>query len=152
MTNFRLITNKTRRANMNTFRVTVFLLALALSGGCASVVPEGLDLGCSGAQAKRINIVYKRHDSISVRPSKREVTRGEGIVFKVVGDKSRDFETRGTTGPGPFNWLDVTGTGGTERDPKYYFVCVDKDQIRGDYEYIIEIVGVGILDPAVHVK
>jgi hypothetical protein len=137
---------------MNTIRTAVFLIALALSGGCASVVPEGLNLGCAGAEAKRINIVYKRHDSISVKPSIREVTRGEGIVFKVVGDKSRDFETRGTTGPGPFNWLDVTGTGGTERDPKYYFVCVDKDQIRGDYEYIIEIVGVGILDPAVHVK
>jgi len=137
---------------MNTIRTTVFLLALALSGGCASVVPEGLDLGCAGAPAKRITIVYKRHDKITVAPSRRDVTRGEGIIYKVVGGESRDFKTRGTKGPGSYGWLDVTGSGGTQKDPEFFFVCVDKDQTPGYYEYEIEVDGVGKLDPVVQVN
>lgn len=137
---------------MNMIRTAVFLIALSLSGGCASVVPDELDLDCAGATAKRITIVYKRHDSITVAPSSRDVIRGEGIKLKVVGDKARDFETKGKKGPGPYSWLNVTGIGGTEKDPKFYYVCVDKDQTPGDYEYEIKVDDVGTLDPVVQVR
>ena len=135
---------------MNTFRATVFLLALVLSGGCASVAPDGTE--CAGVRAKDITIKYQRHNKITVAPPRREVTRGEAIRYKVVGGEPRNFTTSGVKGPGSFSWLDVAGVGGTEKEPKYYYVCVDSNQTLGDYEYEIEVDGVGKLDPIVQVR
>ena len=132
---------------MITIRATAFLTALSLSGGCASVAPEGSE--CEGAVLKKINIVYQRHSKITVAPPTREVQRGEAIDYRVKGPESRAFKARGTTGPGPYGWLDTTGSG--EPGGKSHIVCVDKDRTPGEYEYVIEIEGVGKLDPVVHV-
>jgi hypothetical protein len=139
---------------MNTIRATVFLLALSLSGGCASFAPEGLDLDCEGRPVKVIRISYKRHDNIKVRDPIVNVNRGEAINYKVTGPQNtqnRTFNAKGTSGPSSFGWLDkVNGSGGPGGISN--FICVPDDQIEGDYNYEIEIVGVGKLDPTVHVN
>ncbi len=137
---------------MNTIRTTVFLLALSLSGGCATVVPEGMDLTCEGAKLRQINIVYQRHSKITVAPSVKDVNRGEAINYKVKGPKSRAFKARGTKGPSSaeVDWLDATGSG--EPSGRSHIVCVPNDQETGKYEYEFEIDGVGNLDPVVRVN
>jgi hypothetical protein len=140
---------------MNTIRATVFLLALALSGGCATVVPDGLDLKCEGAKVRKIKINYKRHGTINVSPSERKVARGEAINYRVKGAKSRAFKAKGTKAPNAsasFAWLNASGKGGTDWNGNSHFVCVPDDQELGIYEYVIEIEDVGTLDPTVHVN
>jgi hypothetical protein len=136
---------------MNTIRATFFLIALTLAGGCASVAPKGTK--CAGADLKKINIVYQRHSKITVAPSRRVVERGQAIDYRVKGVESRAFKAKGTKGPGSasYGWLDAQGEGGTTGDGNSHIVCVDRDQDPGDYEYLIEIDGVGALDPVVHV-
>jgi hypothetical protein len=138
---------------MNTIRATVFLLALILSGGCVSVVPKGMNLACESRPITPIKISYKRHSNIKVRDSdsKVYVKAGDAINYIVTGPEIRTFNAKGTSGPGPYSWLDVTGGSGEPRG-KSHIKCVPEDQATGDYEYEIEIVGVGTLDPTVHVN
>ena len=140
---------------MNTIRMAVFLISLALFGGCATVVPEGLDLDCEGAKVRTIKIKYKRHGKITVSPTKREVARGEAIDYRVKGPTSRAFEAKGTKAPdasASFAWLDASGKGGTGWFGNSHIVCVPDDQARGNYEYLINIGDVGTLDPVVRVQ
>jgi hypothetical protein len=138
---------------MNTIRATVFLTALSLSGGCATVAPE--ESGCEGATLRNINIVYQRHSKITVAPPKKKVHRGDAINYKVKGTESRTFKAKGTKAPpnssASFTWLNATGKGGTVGDGNSHIVCVPDDQESGDYEYLIEIEDVGTLDPVVRV-
>ena len=138
---------------MNTIRMTVVLLALTLFGGCASVVPTGMDLECVGKPVTPIKISYKRHSNIKVRDrdSKVFVNAGEAINYIVTGPKIRTFNAKGTIGPGSNSWLNVTGGSGGPGG-KSNIKCVPANQATGDYEYEIEIVGVGKLDPTVHVN
>ncbi len=101
---------------MNTIRATVFLIALTLAGGCASVAPA--ESNCAGAVSKKINIVYQRHSKITVAPSRRVVERGQAIDYRVKGVESRTFKAKGTRGPGSasYGWLDAQGEGGTTGD------------------------------------
>jgi hypothetical protein len=136
---------------MNTNRATVFLIALCLSGGCASVAPEDSD--CEGAKLRQITIVYQRNSKITVSPPKKDVDRGDAINYKVRGPEARPFKAKGTKAPNAsasFAWLDATGSG----DPsgRSHIVCVPADQATGNYEYVIEIEGVGTLDPVVRVN
>ena len=139
---------------MNTIRATVFLLALALSGGCATVAPEDSD--CEGAKLRNITIVYQRHSKITVAPPRKEVDRGDAINYIVTGTESRVFKAKGTKAPpnssASFAWLNATGKGGTARSGNSHIVCVPVDQEPGIYEYMIEIEDVGTLDPEVHVN
>ena len=134
---------------MNTIRATGFLISLSLSGGCA-VVPDGMDLDCEGAKLRQITIVYQRHSKITVAPSVKVVHPGEAINYKVKGPMSRVFEARGTSGPSSYGWLDASGSG--EPSGRSHIVCVPVDQAHGQYEYEIEIVDVGKLDPVVQVN
>ena len=138
---------------MNTIRMTIFLLALSLSGGCASVAPAGVD--CAGASVKTIKINYKRHNNIMVVPPKLNVKPGDAIDYKVKGSASRTFKAKGTKAPSAsasFAWLDKSGKGGTVGDGESHIVCVPANQDPGEYEYLIEIEGVGTLDPVVRVN
>ena len=132
---------------MNTIRTFVFLVALSLASGCASVAPE--DSKCHGATVKKITIVYQRHDRITVAPSVRHVNPGDAIEYKVTGPVRRNFKAEGTSGPASYSWLDVTGEGGPGGISN--IVCVPVGQVTGDYEYMIEIDNVGKLDPVVRV-
>ena len=132
---------------MNTIRTVVFLVALSLSCGCASVAPA--DSKCPDATLKKITIVYQRHNKITVAPSVRRVDPGDAIEYNVTGPASRNFKAKGTSGPGPYGWLDVTGEGGPGGISN--IVCVPAGQLTGDYEYMIEIDNVGKLDPVVRV-
>ena len=134
---------------MYTIRTAVFLIALSVSYGCASVAPDGLK--CAGKPTETIKIKYKRHSSISTDDPEVWVQAGHAINYKVQGPKSRAFKAKGTKGPGSasYGWLDATGSG--EPGGKSHILCVPAGQARGTYEYLIEIDGVGTLDPTVHV-
>ena len=136
---------------MNAIRTTVFLLALALSGGCTSLAPNGLDLPCAGKPETKIRISYKKNNSIVVKDPYVEVNPGEAIKYKVTGPIKRTFNAKGTSGPSSFGWLDMEkGEGGPGGRPNY--ICVPDNQKDGEYTYEIEIVGVGTLDPKVQVN
>jgi hypothetical protein len=135
---------------MNTIRATFFLVALSLSGGCASIVQEGSGLDCPGATVRQITIVYQKHSKITVAPPRKVVEPGDAINYKVKGPGAPVFKAKGTSGPASYGWLDVTGSGGPNGQSN--IVCVPAGQQDGDYEYLIEIEGVGTLDPVVHVN
>ena len=135
---------------MYTIRATVFLIALTLSGGCASVAPGGLDLDCEGARLRTINIKFKPNDNITVAPSLKKVWPGDAINYLVTGPDTRDFTATGISGPGSVSWLSKTGSGGDGGVSN--IVCVPDEQEPGEYKYDIEIVGVGTLDPKVQVQ
>lgn len=140
---------------MNTIRMAVFLISLALFGGCATVVPDGLDSKCEGVKARTIKINYKRHGKIKVSPSKRKVAHGEAINYRVKGAAPRAFKVEGTKAPNAsasFEWLNASGKGGTGWYGNSHYVCVPDNQADGEYEYLIEIDNVGKLDPIVQVQ
>ena len=144
---------------MNTIRTSVFLLALSLSGGCASITPvEPRDEVCTtAAPGNKINIVYQRHNKITVAPPQLTVDEGEEIWFFVKGSESRPFKTKGTKPPpehpsAKVDWLNSFGEGGTVGNGSSFKVCVPDTQESGDYEYLIEIEDVGTLDPVVRVQ
>ena len=136
---------------MNAIRTTVFLLALALSGGCTSFAPDGLDLPCRGKPETTIRISYKKNSGIEVKDPNVEVNPGEAIIYKVTGPIKRTFNAKGTSGPSSFGWLDKENGEGGPGGRKNY-ICVPDDQKDGEYTYEIEIVGVGTLDPKVQVN
>ena len=78
---------------MNTIRTVVFLVALSLSCGCASVAPA--DSKCPDATLKKITIVYQRHNKITVAPSVRRVDPGDAIEYNVTGPASRNRQPAG---------------------------------------------------------
>jgi hypothetical protein len=82
-----------------------------------------------------------------------DVRAGEAIDYRVKG-KTATFKATGTKGPDSarVDWLDATGIGDPVGEGKSHIVCVPADQKHGIYEYVIEIEGVGKLDPVVRVN
>lgn len=136
---------------------TISIVSLAtLFCGCATegkFVNQSKDNDCDGKGT--VSAFIKYGDSyIDVTPHAKVKRKGE-IIFKLVPQRNSDFGIDYTklditiAGKNASdNWLD---TNGKQNDGKKIFVCVADTQALGDYEYLVEVPGVGTIDPRVSV-
>jgi hypothetical protein len=143
--------------------IAVFALPLLLSG-CAlegehSASYKVKNLDKCGEGGTWVNVRYG--DSQLKVKSKIKVQKGSGIEFRLKPDKKQsdpvDYENVKVTISGKTkdengnpitknNWINVAGNA---KDDGTLAVCADVD--IGDYEYLVEVEGVGTLDPRVNV-
>ncbi|MDH3532222.1 MAG: hypothetical protein OEO82_04780 [Gammaproteobacteria bacterium] len=101
-----------------------------------------------------MQINYQKNSSISVDKPNLEVTQGDAILYKVIGDRSRKVNF---VGVGDSSWLstEVAANTGSGRI-RFGYVCVDDMQDPTEntppYTYKVVIDGVGELDPEVTVR
>jgi hypothetical protein len=125
------------------------LLTAAILGGC-SVSPVSID-GCPSPQrVTPINIGYQQQNNmvqIQVAPNHAEVDRGDLIRFKVNGNLGKTVTVSGKATDPDASWIAGSATSG------HFDICVTTDKIVNQtYSYMVEVDGIGILDPEVRVK
>jgi len=107
---------------------------------------------CEDAKQRQATVKYLKNSNIGVTPPNLEVTQGDAVIYKVIGDRSRKVNM---VGSGDSSWLSVeiaedTGSGNI----RFGYVCVDKEQepVDSPYKYKVVIEGIGELDPEVTVR
>jgi hypothetical protein len=138
-------------------KITVAIITIViLLGGCATegkFVTANRDNACDG-KGKSTAFIRYGDSYIEVTPKTTSKRKGE-IIFMLKPDPKSafgiDYSELEITIMGKKNkdnWLDISGksSGG-----KKIFVCVDKNQPLGEYNYLVRVPGVGTIDPRINV-
>ncbi len=126
---------------------TILLITALSLGACAApgkFYATNSANNCNGKGKVDLNVVYG--DSKIVVTPKIDVGQGGEIIVKLKADKG--YENTKVIFDGKTandNWLDKEMTYGDGK--KQLWICVKQNQAPGQYNYNVEIVGVGKIDP-----
>ena len=136
---------------MNTMTKTIAMMSTLLFSACAAG-PEVSVVGCDYSGIKTVKVKFKRNSGISVSPPEVDVSAGELLRFRLIGNSARKVNIDGESGRG--DWLDRESAGDSSRKDRNIYICVEESEIDPDNPYMYELVvdGVGRLDPAVRVR
>lgn len=137
------------------FNVSISLAAGAWLAACA-VTPHNPMLSECPAGKKDVTVRYG--DSHLEADAKVNVKPDGALVFHLKPSSTRgpnglDYSTVAVTIKGKnakSKWISASGT--AAGSDKQLTVCVPDDQTEDTYEYIVEVAGVGVLDPRVIVQ
>jgi hypothetical protein len=133
-------------------RLAVCSMAMACLTACTTVQTDPLLAQCT-ADKKDVSISYG--DSHLKADAKTNIKPDGALVFNLKPDKAKgpnglDYSGVTVTLRGKDDksaWIAATGTASANSDK--LIVCVPDNQAEDTYSYLVEVVGVGTLDPRV---
>ena len=137
------------------FHLSVGLAAAAWLAACATPPADPMLNHC---QAGKKDVTISFGDSYLKANAKTRVKPDGKLVFKLKADpekgpNGKDYAKVKVTIRGKdekSGWISASGT--VAEKGTSWPLCVPPDQAEGTYEYIVEVAGVGMLDPRVIVE